>query len=1078
MDRHAEPMIRTASAETNFSQPTPDLQSPQGGFATHVERLEHHAERMSSSGSDIGYEIRKLQLEEKLSSRRSSLLSVQLPEASGSRPPPGTRSRNASTSSYSNSIVDVNHHARWGGYSPGGVTSPMGSIRSGSWSQASLARQRSASRMTDPSRLGQTEEMSEHGDGSEPATAHNTPQVNASKPHTRNASNFSLEYDKIVQDIQEELNSPIDMRQHSVSHSEPEPQTHTYSHTDLPDRPPTADTFQQAHDAFHDFDGVHYAPSVRGFSEGSRHSMLRSMPTSQLAGPPPPEGMVYYPAPVPRMLNLPKRLSQIPSQVQAKRRSQMLGSQPPEARNSALWLGGVPETADTEAKRKSVMSLAGLPPQLRASMYFDQPSIPQEVEVKGDSAEQALEDILAASARAPVNAFIDHPHAGNVRNEVYSKEAKRKSTATLINAAKNPESPTDEKKDKRKSRSSLNLLFGRRKSSTDELSQLSKRNSSGDKLGKLRKRSSKLSLGPPLEEQPGHKRQVSNVTDHSGIDEGTPLHEADDSLDPHHSYNEDEEEEPDFDLPPDEFPQQYGAPTTLLAELQMRKAQQRTRNRTAATAFPNGMHSTLLQLDAVAEVEKKRRMQQKINLAWEEEQAAEEDPDDDVPLGMLFPGRDGLVNNNTGKGPQNDWDRPLGLLEKKELEDNEPLSSRRNRLRGLAPSTHNLSRDPSPGKRSTVIGLTRASPAISVTPSPEPPHLDEHDDDEPLATRKERLRRSQMLDQALGDMSSRPISGDFASEMLSQFGGLKDTPNADAPTTIADASAGAATTHPPPAPTTPINEEDETLGQRRARLQAQALANNAQQQRPPLKPSYSMADILTAAPQRQQPTNDAFVASLPANSLLSRNEKIKARQRKQILEHNKRSTTYAGNPSIGGFGGRMMEGARVPSGGSMQSMQEERGLLGQVERTKSMAFLPGSGASLGVGTPMTMPVTGAGSGYFGQPGMTPTSMPGYPAAMSMGMGMMPGMPVPHQQPMMMPVQQPLLGMNGFVGYGGAGAAAAGMNPVMMGYGIGYPGMQMQGGGVAGQMGMGMGMVEQPLEPGRRDAIDRWRQGVL
>ena len=49
--------------------------------------------------------------------------------------------------------------------------------------------------------------------------------------------------------------------------------------------------------------------------------------------------MVYYPAPVPRMLNLPKRLSQLPSaSVQAQRRSQVLGQIAPEARASAPWI--------------------------------------------------------------------------------------------------------------------------------------------------------------------------------------------------------------------------------------------------------------------------------------------------------------------------------------------------------------------------------------------------------------------------------------------------------------------------------------------------------------------------------------------------------------------------------------------------------------------------------------------------------------------------------------------------------------------------------------------------------------------
>ena len=53
-------------------------------------------------------------------------------------------------------------------------------------------------------------------------------------------------------------------------------------------------------------------------------------------------------------------------------------------------------------------------------------------------------------------------------------------------------------------------------------------------------------------------------------------------------------------------------PATLLAELQVRKAQLKSRNRTAATAYPQGMHSTLLQMDAVEEINTRKRRQQRV----------------------------------------------------------------------------------------------------------------------------------------------------------------------------------------------------------------------------------------------------------------------------------------------------------------------------------------------------------------------------------------------------------------------------------------------------------------------------------
>ena len=61
-------------------------------------------------------------------------------------------------------------------------------------------------------------------------------------------------------------------------------------------------------------------------------------------------------------------------------------------------------------------------------------------------------------------------------------------------------------------------------------------------------------------------------------------------------------------MEPDNEELPYGdQPTTLLAELQMRKKQQQSRTKTAAKAYPDGMQSTLLQLDAVAQIEAKAR---------------------------------------------------------------------------------------------------------------------------------------------------------------------------------------------------------------------------------------------------------------------------------------------------------------------------------------------------------------------------------------------------------------------------------------------------------------------------------------
>ncbi|KAG2162182.1 hypothetical protein JADG_001921 [Aureobasidium aubasidani] len=128
-------LLRTASAEqVSLQHPSPGLESLQGAYIKNVERLEQSAEEMSQGGSDIGDEIRRMKQEQdRASLRSSSIASESL--ASSSHPREGrqqsiekvlsNRSRNHSTSSYANSIVDVNTQARWGGYSPGGyITSP------------------------------------------------------------------------------------------------------------------------------------------------------------------------------------------------------------------------------------------------------------------------------------------------------------------------------------------------------------------------------------------------------------------------------------------------------------------------------------------------------------------------------------------------------------------------------------------------------------------------------------------------------------------------------------------------------------------------------------------------------------------------------------------------------------------------------------------------------------------------------------------------------------------------------------------------------------------------------------------
>ena len=471
-----------ASSIVSVPTPTRELSTRQGAFTSNILRLEQSAERMSEGGSDISEEIRRMNEMERQRSRQNSIQSSNQGEYIPGRTVPLDDSTSRS-GSQARSIVDVNGSARWGGYSPGGyVTSPVGSVRSGgSWAaagHASMHRKPSTS-----SRLAQMIEPVLEGRPLDSPLAPSSSSYMGAGSVSRQASqashvsesSFSKRYDQIAEQIHERLESvpPTSPREEfgetfrRDGHEDNDgqrPGTAT-----PPPRPASSGTYREAQLAFKDFDGVHFSPETDEFvaldEEGnevrrvsarnssgnltmSAASMLRTpqgRPISY-AAPPPGEDMVYYPAPVPRMLNLPKRLSQLPAaSVQAKRRTQVLSQLPPEARQSAPWLSqtdlhgsgksqrsgsgsyGRPGSAldlhQTNTKqsrgaldeRMSIANLQNLPPQLRASVFFDHQSIAQNIDIQHESAVATLDNILAASVMAPVSAFTDHPFAGDVR---------------------------------------------------------------------------------------------------------------------------------------------------------------------------------------------------------------------------------------------------------------------------------------------------------------------------------------------------------------------------------------------------------------------------------------------------------------------------------------------------------------------------------------------------------------------------------------------------------------------------------------------------------------------------------------
>ncbi|KAL3443064.1 hypothetical protein BJX65DRAFT_285877 [Aspergillus insuetus] len=647
--------LRTPTTENSNSNsvplnhPTPGLQSLQGAYLHNVERLEKTAERLSLSSTDIGSEIRKMDLEQ--------------------------RRRSSSTSNYTNS-----HSVQAG--------QPL--------------------------------------TGSEQQALEDLPEHSTTTQH------------------------PI----HSYLPPPPEPAAY---HPEMNDqvgieRPSSAasgDTYRQAKILFTDFDGVHFVPN------GDRRLSLTRPPLASRSEPykQPQEGenMVFYPAPVPMMLNLPPRLSQRPDQTEReKRRTQLLDVVSPENRKSAPWLSDQNQSND----RRRTKQPADLPPQLRASVFFEPPSASLDIDPAQTSAVATLDSILDASTTAPVTAFTDHPFAGPVGSEVYGSSRHGKDV------------PGQRKKQRPKS----TLALGQQPSNSNL-------------------RSSTLAVNtmyPTSEAQAADTHETTSLRRHdreSGTDTENDSESGTESSSGEDDSEEEEEDESHY----------IGPPATLLAELEKRKHDLKHRRRTAGNAV--GMHSTLLELEAVAAKQSEHRRQKPVALAWETPDAHnnDEDEDEDVPLGMLFP----------DKAQAADEARPLGLMEKREMEESEPLSRRRARLRG-EPLPQPLEQRPM-----TTYSQAPQGPFAS------PPEDESGDEGETLGQRLRRLKGH--------ERNVSKADTDFTTELLAEFDNLKDDENKDKENEP--------------------SQEDESLAQRRARLKKEADAKRNSGVKIP-RYRRSMADVL------------------------------------------------------------------------------------------------------------------------------------------------------------------------------------------------------------------------------------------
>ncbi|CAN8103889.1 unnamed protein product [Discula destructiva] len=901
------------------------------------------------------------------------------------------------------------------------------------------------------------------------------------------------------------------------------PTKHQHADHDNPD------TIDDDDNVFADFDGMHCDPDsvAEHFPHHSEED--RTIPAGQrLPGPPQPrpqaarterpksyfdpatgQNMLYYPARVPAMLNLPPKLGKGVKAAEAARnvrRSQLLSQMPTQARESRFWLpdplegsGSMkldpvlpmdddlaqasqhsstgelgpeqtlaalerpatqtafhensplespglqnlrrpPRLGDPDV-RQSRMNMSDLPPQLRASAFFDMPkqSLPK-IEVKDGSAMATLDSILDAAASAPVSAFTDHAYAGHLGKEVYGVEKKknRQSQLTLAPAA-------GDGKANRLSKSASTLA----------LPEADKRRSVWSLLSGRGKSRSSANLLAVQEADARSNLQGSVDDDASDVDETS-------ALSPDHESDSDEE-------------QFSGQPTTLLAELQMRKKQQEKRTK---NPLHHGevLHSTLLELDAVAEYEAQSRQKKKVNLAWagESPDAGSED-DEDVPLGLLAAQKQ--LGSKTSYSDlafaAQELNRPLGLMERRELDDNEPLSRRRDRLQGkTVPVSMYLQASGNATRLSMLPGSRSVSPlrmvgAVSPGASAPSPNLeDEEHSGETLGERRRRLCAEADGDNPLP--RARRVSGAFSSELLSELGiNEKDNDGEKAKENAA-----------------PVIEEEETLGQRRRRLQAEKEAREKEMgarpvsdenQQGPISRRLNMADILAANPLDTPGSKDPHEVERRRNedesARYAREQEAKMRafraQVPKALGDPKAGVLTPGgyqngrfNDNRGGFGGSTgsVNGpSHVPGGMSVSQMgmQQNHHLQGQSTN-----------------------LIGAAGNYNNYSNAGPNSVnPIFAKSDPFGNGYKGGILQSHPQFNNRPqtfVSGSLLASGGYGAFGGGIGAAGGYsaNQTAYGGGVGFV-------GGAPPMGYGMqaGGLQMMTGKQQADLVERWRQGI-
>ena len=643
-----------------LAHPTPDLQAIQGAYVANVEHLERTAESFDLASHE-----------------RASVL-----DNAHQRPASSAHEHAARPMSSWSRASRASANYRGGNNI---MSSPDSQVR---------PRTRSGSVASKLARVIEPENEGDHDDYGHRPIAHST------IPHGAEETQFYSAHPQQSAPV-----SPVayGAPEHFPALPEEEPA----------DRPTSAgldDVYDEGpHMFFENFNGVHYLPWRKNSIPTRRVSITQPPLASQpVRHDKPAPGMVYYPAPVPMVLNLPQKTVHEPQEEDiAKRQSEFVHSLPADASKSAAWLPGPEPFDDAKAKRASAA-----PPHARASAFFAQQPQKLEAKPKDQSAVNFLEGVLDASADAPVGKFVNHPMAGEAgAEEVYGKLKKKK----------NKDKGGHEK------HRSVALSAGLR-DSVPSLNHI--RMPSEGQLGQH-----ETDAANQVDEETPFRRSYEQYEDEGNqrfhYDRG---HEYEsNSREEYYDDDEDnqgkradaESSEGEYEEEDDTNEAFVGRPATLIAELQIRKREQKQRRRHVPQSH-GPLRSTLLELDTVAQRQRQERIRKNITLAWQDPGPEErrESDDEDVPLGLL------LQKTRL----QADEDRPTGLMEQLDADAHETLAQRRARLKGTS----------------------------AVFPHPGMVQEENDSDDEPLAVRRERLK-------AQAASNAEPLQSDFASEVLSKF---------------------------------------------------------------------------------------------------------------------------------------------------------------------------------------------------------------------------------------------------------------------------------------------------------------------